>query len=99
MRTILNAAIAIGLSVAPAAADELTVITAGDQNMVDYINQYLGPLFEKRTLGRPFVLLGQVPAMQARRRFSNVLKLNPRPAWKTGTPTSLLSTRNSSDRW
>ena len=31
---------------APAVAQTLTVMTAGDQNMVDYVNQYLAPKFE-----------------------------------------------------
>src|SRR5690606_9658156 len=35
------------LALASAQADELNVITAGAQNMVDYINDYLGPLFEQ----------------------------------------------------
>src|SRR5690606_5146863 len=61
MRTILNAAMAIGLTIAPAAADELTVITAGDQNMVDYINQYLGPLFEKENPGTTVRVVGTGP--------------------------------------
>jgi ABC-type uncharacterized transport system YnjBCD substrate-binding protein len=38
------------LTVPPAAAQEkvrLNVVTAGDQNMVDYVTDYLGPMFEK----------------------------------------------------
>ena len=31
----------------PAKAQNLSVVTAGDQNMVDYAKDYLGPLFEK----------------------------------------------------
>jgi len=31
----------------PATAQNLSVVTAGDQNMVDYAKDYLGPLFEK----------------------------------------------------
>jgi ABC-type uncharacterized transport system YnjBCD substrate-binding protein len=50
-RTILwTAATAIlaAASVTPVSAKTtLTVISAGDQNMVDYIKDYLGPLFEK----------------------------------------------------
>src|SRR5258708_40144659 len=40
--------------VQPAAAQQkvtLTVITAGDQNMVDYVKDYLGPIFEKSNPG------------------------------------------------
>jgi ABC-type uncharacterized transport system YnjBCD substrate-binding protein len=39
-----------GLTVSTAAAQEkvmLNVVTAGDQNMVDYVTDYLGPMFEK----------------------------------------------------
>jgi hypothetical protein len=33
--------------VAGRAQQTLNVATAGDQNMVDYIKDYLGPMFEK----------------------------------------------------
>jgi len=52
---------ALGLSTSPLAAAELTVITAGDQNMVDYINQYLGPLFEKQNPGTTVRAVGTGP--------------------------------------
>ena len=39
-------ALVAGLCGAAQAETVLTVATAGDQNMVDYINQYLGPKFE-----------------------------------------------------
>jgi ABC-type uncharacterized transport system YnjBCD substrate-binding protein len=40
---------ALALIAGPAAAQKVTlnVISAGDQNMVDYIKDYLGPMFEK----------------------------------------------------
>src|SRR5258705_334106 len=44
------AASGLALASLPAAAQQkttLTVITAGDQNMVDYVKDYLGPIFEK----------------------------------------------------
>jgi len=44
------AAVALALSAAPSLAQRkvtLNVITAGDQNMVDYVKDYLGPQFEK----------------------------------------------------
>lgn len=40
--TTLTTALATSVS-----AQTLTVITAGDTNMVDYINDYLGPKFEE----------------------------------------------------
>ena len=39
MKTLIQATLAFGLVASPAAAAELTVMTAGDQNMVDYVNQ------------------------------------------------------------
>ena len=48
-RALLGAAAAIALAAhgLPASAETmLNVVTAGDQNMVDYVNQFLGPQFE-----------------------------------------------------
>ena len=48
----LAMAAALGLALAPSGASAqkvtLNVITAGDQNMVDYVKDYLGPIFEKQ---------------------------------------------------
>ncbi|MFD1910783.1 extracellular solute-binding protein [Halodurantibacterium flavum] len=61
MNRTLAAAIALGATLSPAFADELTVVTAGDQNMVDYINEYLGPLFEERNPGHTVRAVGTGP--------------------------------------
>ncbi|MFK4821170.1 extracellular solute-binding protein [Ochrobactrum quorumnocens] len=61
MKTILKTALVLGLTASPAAADELTVLTAGDQNMVDYVNEYLGPLFEKENPGTTVRVVGTGP--------------------------------------
>ena len=61
MKTLLQAALVLGLATAPATADELTVITAGDQNMVDYVTEYLGPLFEKENPGHTVRVVGTGP--------------------------------------
>jgi ABC-type uncharacterized transport system YnjBCD substrate-binding protein len=49
--TVLMAAataLSLGTAAVPAAAKvTLNVVSAGDQNMVDYIKDYLGPMFEK----------------------------------------------------
>jgi len=48
---VVAAALAIGQ---PAAAQQpvtLSVVTAGDQNMLDYVTDYLGPMFEKEHPG------------------------------------------------
>jgi putative spermidine/putrescine transport system substrate-binding protein len=52
-KTILAAVLAAGAMTLPAAAQQqvLNVATAGDQNMVDYIKDYLGPMFEKQHPG------------------------------------------------
>ncbi|CAO3359391.1 extracellular solute-binding protein [Azospirillum palustre] len=56
LRTLLagaaGLALAAGLSAAPLKAETvLTVLTAGDQNMVDYVNEYLAPKFEAQNPG------------------------------------------------
>lgn len=61
MKTLIQATLAFGLVASPAAAAELTVMTAGDQNMVDYVNQYLGPLFEKQNPGVTVRAVGTGP--------------------------------------
>ena len=45
------AALAAMGGLAARAETVLNVVTAGDQNMVDYVNQYLGPMFEKENPG------------------------------------------------
>jgi putative spermidine/putrescine transport system substrate-binding protein len=55
-------AVLAGALMAPAVqAETLTVVTAGDQNMVDYINEYLGPLFEEQHPGVSVRALGTGP--------------------------------------
>ena len=52
LRLAAAAAAGIGLAAGPAAAQvTLNVVTAGDQNMVDYITDYLAPMFEKQNPG------------------------------------------------
>lgn len=45
----------------PAGAETLNVATAGDQNMVDYVKDYLGPMFEKTHPGVKVVAVGTGP--------------------------------------
>lgn len=58
---ILAFALATGLAIPAASAQTLTVATAGDQNMVDYIKDYLGPMFEKANPGVKVVAVGTGP--------------------------------------
>ncbi|MBA8901986.1 extracellular solute-binding protein [Phyllobacterium sp. P30BS-XVII] len=61
MKTILQASLILGLAATPAAAGDLTVLTAGDQNMVDYVNDYLAPIFEKENPGTKVRVVGTGP--------------------------------------
>ncbi|CDZ66230.1 Periplasmic maltose-binding protein [Neorhizobium galegae bv. orientalis] len=61
MNKMSYAAFAVVFAALPVHAEELTVATAGDQNMVDYINQYLGPLFEKTYPGNTVRAVGTGP--------------------------------------
>ncbi|CDZ39813.1 Periplasmic maltose-binding protein [Neorhizobium galegae bv. officinalis] len=61
MKKMSYAAFAVVFAALPVHAEELTVATAGDQNMVDYINQYLGPLFEKTYPGNTVRAVGTGP--------------------------------------
>ena len=62
---IAVAALAFGQSsIAPAFAQQpvtLSVVTAGDQNMVDYVTDYLGPMFEKEHPGVTVHAVGTGP--------------------------------------
>src|SRR3954452_17754917 len=48
-------------SSAPLAQTTLNVVTAGDQNMVDYVNNYLAPRFEKMNPGVKVRAVGTGP--------------------------------------
>jgi ABC-type uncharacterized transport system YnjBCD substrate-binding protein len=60
---MIAGAVAAALVSAPAGAQQqtLNVATAGDQNMVDYIKDYLGPMFEKKNPGVKVVAVGTGP--------------------------------------
>ncbi len=61
-KTLFAAAVVTaGLSFAAAQAQTLNVATAGDQNMVDYIKDYIGPMFEKANPGVKVVAVGTGP--------------------------------------
>ena len=62
MRKLIAASVlAAGLAGASASAQTINVATAGDQNMVDYVRDYLGPLFEKTHRGVRVVSVGTGP--------------------------------------
>jgi ABC-type uncharacterized transport system YnjBCD substrate-binding protein len=58
---VVALALAVSLFAAPASAQTVNVATAGDQNMVDYVRDYLGPLFEKKHPGAKVVAVGTGP--------------------------------------
>ena len=50
--SVVSAVALVAVGGLPARAETvLNVVTAGDQNMVDYVNQYLGPMFEAQNPG------------------------------------------------
>jgi ABC-type glycerol-3-phosphate transport system substrate-binding protein len=62
--TVIFAALAVIALALPAAAQQavtLNVVTAGDQNMVDYVKDYLGPMFEKEHPGVTVRAVGTGP--------------------------------------
>ncbi|MBB1527501.1 extracellular solute-binding protein [Pectobacterium carotovorum subsp. carotovorum] len=61
MKRIFAATLMMSTPLAAVQAQELTVLTAGDQNMVDYVNEYLGPLFEKQHPGVKVRAVGTGP--------------------------------------
>ena len=61
-RILVFAALALGSLALPAHAQQtLVVATAGDQNMVDYVKDYLGPMFEKTHPGVKVNAVGTGP--------------------------------------
>jgi ABC-type uncharacterized transport system YnjBCD substrate-binding protein len=62
--SIVVATLAVLTLFRPAAAQQtatLNVVTAGDQNMVDYVKDYLGPMFEKEHPGATVKAVGTGP--------------------------------------
>jgi ABC-type uncharacterized transport system YnjBCD substrate-binding protein len=59
--TPLLIAVAATLAAPLASAQTLNVVTAGDQNMVDYVNNFLGPRFEKLNPGVSVKAVGTGP--------------------------------------
>ena len=60
-RLIAASALAIAVGIGAADAQTINVATAGDQNMVDYVRDYLGPMFEKKHPGAKVVAVGTGP--------------------------------------
>jgi putative spermidine/putrescine transport system substrate-binding protein len=76
---------ALGMAcAAPAAAETtLNVVSAGDQNMVDYVNNYLGPKFEQMNPGVKVRAVGTGPGDSGSQKIYEKLSAQQ----KAGTPT------------
>src|SRR5690242_9105963 len=59
--TIGAVAFALAIGTSATAQTTLNVVTAGDQNMVDYVNNYLGPKFEAMNPGVKVRAVGTGP--------------------------------------
>ncbi len=68
----------------PLSAQTLNVATAGDQNMVDYVKDYLGPMFEKSHPGVKVVAVGTGPGDAGSQKIFEKLDAQK----NAGAPTS-----------
>ncbi|MBM1171028.1 extracellular solute-binding protein [Microvirga arabica] len=81
---LLAGVFAAALASTAQAQTTLNVATAGDQNMVDYINDYLGPLFEKQNPGTKVRALGTGPGDAGSQKIFERLDAQAKsnaPAW------------------
>ena len=81
---VVAALAALALS-RPAAAQQnvmLNVVTAGDQNMVDYVKDYLGPMFEKEHPGVGVRAVGTRPGDAGSQKiYEKIEAEKSNPAW------------------
>lgn len=70
MKLAFATAVVLGVSPLALQAQELTVLTAGDQNMVDYLNEYLGPRFEAAHPGVTVRAVGTGPGDAGSQRIT-----------------------------
>src|SRR5436309_10804917 len=59
--TMILAGLTLALPVAAQQPVTLNLVTAGDQNMVDYVKDYLGPMFERQNPGVTVRAVGTGP--------------------------------------
>ena len=93
---IVGALVSVG---APAMAETLTVMTAGDQNMVDYINDYLAPKFEAENPGVTVQAVGTGPGDAGSQMIYERLSAQASAGAANRTSTSPSSTRRWPARW
>jgi len=81
-RSLILAATAAILFALPAAAQQLNVVTAGDQNMVDYVKDYLAPIFEKAHPGVTVRSVGTGPGDAGSQKIYEKLEAQKaNPTW------------------
>jgi ABC-type uncharacterized transport system YnjBCD substrate-binding protein len=84
LRYLLSiAALGVAAAVPAAAQTTLNVVSAGDQNMVDYVNNYLGPKFEKMNPGVKVRAVGTGPGDSGSQKIYEKLEAQQ----KAGTAT------------
>lgn len=83
-KLIVGTAMALAVIAAmPVQAEQLTVMTAGDQNMVDYVNNYLGPMFEKENPGTTVRTVGTGPGDAGSQKIIERLEAQKKAGNKT----------------
>jgi ABC-type uncharacterized transport system YnjBCD substrate-binding protein len=82
---VIGIAALAAIATAPASAQQpvtLNVVTAGDQNMVDYVRDYLGPMFEKEHPGVTVRAVGTGPADAGSQKIFEKLEAEKgNPTW------------------
>jgi ABC-type uncharacterized transport system YnjBCD substrate-binding protein len=75
-RSLVLAALAAALGATPAAAQKTTlnVVTAGDQNMVDYVKDFLAPRFEKTNPNATVKAVGTGPGDAGSQKIAEKLQ-------------------------
>ena len=83
-RLLLSVAgLGVAFAVPAAAQTTLNVVSAGDQNMVDYVNNYLGPKFEQMNPGVKVRAVGTGPGDSGSQKIYEKLSAQQ----KAGTAT------------
>ena len=96
---ICSTAFAAALGISPLNAAELTVMTAGDQNMVDYVNNYLAPLFEKQNPGDTVRTVGTGPGDAGSQKIIERLEAQKQAGNENGMSMSRSCTRRRPAHW
>jgi putative spermidine/putrescine transport system substrate-binding protein len=84
----------------------VNVATAGDQNMVDYVKDYLAPMFEKANPGVKVVAVGTGPGDSGSQKIFEKLEAQKKAAtrrwqdkWSVKVCCPLTRTKSKPARW